>query len=1062
MSIKKLYALAGALVFLALLVPAQTRDLGSFVGTVSDTESVRLPGAAITIKNLQTGLNQSTVTNAQGRYRIERLPRGTYAVSAAFPGFKTTIKEGLVLSIGAEVKVDFILETGKIEEEITVVSKTPMVETTRAQVSTVISQKEFMSYPQGNRDYTSLIAYAPGTVPMWGSTFAINGQRAEANNFTIDGIDNNDSVGAFGTPYISTLPPESIDEFRLVSNNFSAEYGRNSGGVINAVMKSGSNDLHGSAWIFHRGDSAVFQTQDWLTRDRPPYRRDQYGLTLGGPIAKDKTFFFLTFEGLNEETQDLTPNLIIAPEAWAKAVGPAKYFYDKYGAHYPAPTYGFIDIDGDGTEDAGYYPWSNTIRRRAYTAGIKIDHVFSGKDRISFRWLYNSMTEKWDTIYLPGIIEEIPYQYHTGGLTWLHLFGPNTYNEVRFGCHLDSLDYKRPVPELPVFGFFDGVTWIGQDDDMLTKTSTYQLMDVLNFQIGNHSIKLGGEARLWTMKADWPAYATGIYAFLDCNWFLYDYGAYYLLIGADPPDPSEDNPYVPGPGTGIWQKGDPSRKWRGLEGGLFIQDDWRVTDRLTFSPGLRWEYFGVPKETSGHGISMPAFGTQEGYENTIAGNYDITEGTFNREGIKYLIFDGRELNGKGLWNPYYKAFAPKISFAYDLTGDGKTSFRGGWGISYDRIFNNIWMNDHFNYPDYTFAYFLATPWIHPTFPGTIPAENAAYYDVSLRWMQPDLVPQKAYNWLLGLQRELGSNLMLEISYTGSAGRDLGTIQHPNRYTGDRLDGSADGINPYVGIMSANFREQTMRSDYHALTITLNKRFSRGWSWYTAYTYGSAKDQTSGYGGDNSSMAAVSNERLGDEYGYAQFDRRHRMVGGFVWEMPFFRQSNNWVLKNVLAGWQVSGNFHWTSGQPFTVSGGLPSTDWNYDGDWWYDRPLWTGGNYDELVTRTDGRPGFDYDKFAIPVPPKYADDMSYYEQNFVPRNAFRWFPTYNVDLSVQKFFTARMAARDVTFQVIAEVFNVGNWLFWDLPGTSWDLPNFGYSQRKSGVRRLQLSLRVVF
>ena len=242
------------------------------------------------------GLVQSTVTNDFGRYRIERLPRGMYTLTAAIQGFKTTTREGLELSIGGEVKVNFNLEIGKLEENITVIGVSPLVETTRAQVSTVITEKEFLSYPQGNRDYTSLIAYAPGTLPGAGrSGYAVNGMRGSSNNFQIDGIDNNDNGTA--TNAVTSMPPESIQEFRLVSNNFSAEYGRNSGGVINAVMKSGTNEFHGSAWIFHRGGSALFQSEDWLTHDLPPYKRYQYGGTIGGPIIKDKTFFFASYRG---------------------------------------------------------------------------------------------------------------------------------------------------------------------------------------------------------------------------------------------------------------------------------------------------------------------------------------------------------------------------------------------------------------------------------------------------------------------------------------------------------------------------------------------------------------------------------------------------------------------------------------------------------------------------------------------------------------------------------------------------------------------------------------------
>lgn len=1076
MRFKKLFSISIALLLLAPLAAAQIRDVGTFVGTVYDTEGTPLPGVTITMRHLETGLTQTIISNEQGRYRIERLPRGTYSITASLPGFKTLKKDGIVLAIGAEVKIDFTLEIGKLEEEVTVVAVTPLVETTRTQVSSVITEREFLSYPQGNRNYLSLMQYAPGTLPGAGrSGYAINGMRGSSNNFMIDGLDNNDQGTA--SDDVTSLPPEAIQEFRLIQSNFSAEYGRNSGGIINAVMRSGTNEFHGSAWVFHRGDSSLFQSEDWYTHERPPYQRWQYGGTVGGPIIKDKTFFFVTYEGTRLKQESRTPYLWFTPEAIGRAQGAARYFFDNYGAAYPVPTSDFRDIDGDGLIDAGEYVWDGTTNFKGHVFGIKIDHIFSEKDRLALRWLYNTYTNVSDFANVPGYERDLPYSYHTGGLTWLHLFSPTMYNEVRVGYHRDYANWPRVAPEIPNFGgyttFNDGVHMIGDWPNMPQKfvNNTYQLVDVLNFQVGNHSIKLGGELRYWTSDSIFDALVDGYYLFFDSTWFLYDKGAYWLVMGADPPDPPADNPYASGDPYGVWAKGDTSRKWKGLEGGLFVQDDWRVSDRLTISAGLRWEYFGVPEETSGFGINMPAFGTEQGYLNTIAGNVDITEGVYNREGIKYAIWDGRELNGEKMWNTYYKAFAPKISFAYDLTGDGKTSLRGGAAIAYDRTFNNTYENDRFNYPSFTFASFPAwdllvgasvgSPAIYPTIPADIPMANVSAYSVSLRWMQPNLWPQMAYNWMMGIQRELAPNLLLEVNYTGSAGRRLGSIQRPNRVTGDGTDGSYDGINPYAAIRNLNVREQTMRSDYHALQVVVNKRFSNGWSWYTAYTYGFAKDQNSDYFGDNTAMEAVSHDRLDDEYGYAQFDRRHRLVGGFVWDIPWGKDSENWFLKNIIAGWQVSGNFHVTSGEPFTVAGYSSSTDWNMDADY-YDRPLWSGGDYQDIIKWSAGNPYLDRGKFSTPNPPAGVDDMSYYNQNFIERNAFRWFPTHNVDIAMQKYFTVSMGARDITIQLIGEVFNLFKSTFWQLPYTSWTHSRFGESPRQDGVRRFQASLRIMF
>jgi len=836
-------------------------------------------------------------------------------------------------------------------------------------------------------------------------------------------------------------------------------------------MKSGTNEFHGSAWAFHRGGSSLFQTADWLTHDYTPLKRWQYGATLGGPIIRDKLFFFVSFEGVWEDSGSAAPELFFTPEAISKAQGAAKQFFDQYGASYPVPTYGFEDLDGDGSMDVGRFVWNGVEKYRGYIFGAKIDWLISEKDRLSARWLYNTYDDNWDFRAIPGTIKGLPYKYTTGGFTWLHLFSPTMYNELRLGYHNDWADWPRIAPEIPTFGnyssFNDGVTGVGDWANMPQRfnNNTYQLVDVLNFQKGNHSIKVGGEIRYWNSESMFDANVYGAYYFYSSLDWLYGYGGYAVYFGADPPDPPASNPYVRGPVSGVWAKGNSSRKWAAIEGGVFAQDDWRVTDRLTVSFGLRWEYFGVPQEKSGMGINMPAFGTKEGYDNTVAGNYDITEGAYNYDGIRYIIFDGRELNGKGLWNPYYKGFAPKISFAYDLTGDGKTSVRGGFGISYDRTFNNVYENDRFNYPGFTFIYCWDGPnGISPTIPFTVPVSQLSAFRVSLRWMFPQLVPQSAYNWLFGIQRELGANTSIEINYTGSHGRDLGSIQRPNRYTGDRLDGVSNGINPYCSITGTNFRIQNMKSNYNALQVVINKRFSQGWSLYTAYTYGNAYDQNSDYFGDNSAMEAVSNERIDMEYGFAQFDRRHRLVGGFVWDVPWGKKSGSWLIKNVLAGWQVSGNFSYTSAEPFSVRATTTGAgyDWNRDGDG-YDRPLWTGGDYQDIIIWNKGTPGLTKDYFANPTWPSAANDLTYYNQNFVPRNAFRWFPTYNMNLAFQKYFAVPMGGgRDLNIQLIAEVFNVFKWLFWDRPESRLNYGNFGITERMSGNRQAQFSVRFMF
>ncbi len=1053
----RVFSLFAILVLFSCFLTGQVQNTGTFIGTVSEEGRDQIPGATVSVKNLETGFIQETVTNEQGRYRIERLPRGPYSIAVSIAGFQTLIKEGIVLMSGAELKINFELKVGLIEQQVIVFGKAPLVETTRAQVSTLITSKEMMSYPQSNRSFLSLMQYAPGsayyTISSGGpAMFSVNGQRGTSNNFMVDGIDNNDTQ--FGGEQISTLPPEAIQEFRLISNNFSAEYGRNSGGILNVAMKSGTNELHGSGWIFHQGDSAVFKSADWLTHDRPTHQRYQFGGTLGGPIIPDKTFFYFTAEGLIQNTTQQQPLFFITREAMGRARGSAKQFFDQYGSQYPVPTYDFIDLDGDGLSDIGRSIYNARSNYQGYTLGLKIDHVFSAQDRINFRWIYNNFKTKYDMPQVPGKQMVSPNTYHSGGMTWLHLFGSTMFNELRLGFHRDFYDDNGTL-DFPNIEFLDGTIGInGYAENNDTTNTTFQLADILSFQKGNHSFKIGGELRYLTHKSNYDPYTKGSYWYFNATDWLSDQGAYMLIVGANPPDPSPKFPYVPGDPYQPWDPLNTVRKYRNIEGGLFLQDDWRVADRLTISAGLRWEYFGVPKEYSGAGIAMPAFGTAEGYASG-----QVIEGTYNEEGIRYLMFDGREILGKGLWNNYYKAFAPKVSFAYDLTGDGKTSLRGGAGISYDRFHNQAYTNDRLNYPDFNFvtlfgeAYGL--PAIHPTIPFQLPMENISGLTYSLRWFVPNLKPQKSYNVLLGIQREIASDTSVEIDYMGSFGRNLGEMHRPNRFTGDGVDGTRDLINPYVSPNDANIRSNSSKSNYHGLQVILTKRFTGGWSWYTSYTFSKGKDLMSWY----LERPAYSHEKRDLDWGRTDYDVRHRVVGGFVWDIPWFKNSRSSLIKNIIAGWQLSGSFHYTGGIPYTIE--TQRYDYNMDYVRW-DRPLWLGKNYGDAIGWNNGTPYVDPSLFGVPNPPSAAHDLNYYNQNLLKRNTFNWFPTHNIDIGLQKYFLVPMAGRDVTIQLIAEVFNLLKTTSWDLPPLLLEDVGFGISPRQSGVRQSQLSLRIMF
>jgi len=325
-------------------------------------------------------------------------------------------------------------------------------------------------------------------------------------------------------------------------------------------------------------------------------------------------------------------------------------------------------------------------------------------------------------------------------------------------------------------------------------------------------------------------------------------------------------------------------------------------------------------------------------------------------------------------------------------------------------------------------------------------------------MDPELKPQMAHNWLLGIQRELTTNFSLEVDYAGSAGRRIGTLTAINRFTGDGVENGYQGYNPYAGIRDVYFRENRYKSDYHSLQVILRKRFSNGWSWYSAYTLSKAKDHISAY--QWGPLTSIEREDM--DYGYADFDHTHRLVGGFVVELPFFKNSGSWAMRNILGGWQLGGSFHATSGQRFSVYAASSSTDFNRDGIRW-DWPLWLGGSNDDFIQKnSDGFPYLNPGQVATPTPPAAEHDLGYYNQSFVKRNQFTWYPTHNIDLSLQKYFKVTMGGREVTLQLIGEVFNIIKFQNWELPVLDYSLGSFGEVTRRIGERTGQVSFRVLF
>ena len=872
-------------VFLLLTsgLTALAQSSATIQGVVTDESGAVMAGAQVIVRSTATGVERRTETDGSGNFQVAALPVGTYRVEIHAQGFQTAVVNDLILEVGKVIVQNFQLKVGGVAQEVNVVADAGLVETTTTTVGQVINQKTVQEIPLNGRHFVDLGLLIAGSVtppqngfltaPLRGQgSFAFNtaGNREDTVNFMVNGINLNDMVQNQITfqPSINT-----VQEFKVDNSTFSAEYGRSSGAIVNIATRSGTNQFHGEAFEFFRNDA--LDARNFFNTTKPPFKRNQFGGAIGGPVRSDRTFFFFSYEGVRQR-QGLTLNGNTLTDAQrARVTDPViKNLLEVI----PRPT--SIVRDPVTGSDIGRFQGSDTAPVNIDQWTGDVNHILGKDDRLHVYYAFQRDLRGEPNLQgntLPGFGDTRKSRRQIFTLNETHTFGPNLVNEARFGFNrihitftpnalLNPADFgirngiNEPIglPQISITGFnfnIGGPAGFPQGRG----DTTFVFSDTASYLRGAHSLKIGGEFR----------------RFLNNN-FNRNIGTFNFAT----PDA-----FIAGNGNAFTVTlGDISSSIANGAVGLFVQDNFKWKPNLTLELGLRYDWFISPTERFDRFV-----------------NFD--------EGTRSLI---RVKSGTDkLYGNNKNNLQPRIGFAWDPKGDGKTSVRGAYSILADQPVTNLVTGNSSNPP-------LATPL---TFNGAIRLNNAV--DVArAAGLSPSAVDpsfDNAYvqSWNLNVQREITPSLGMMIGYFGSKGTHLRISRNVNQLIkGVRPFAAISATSPILpGAAVGNLTkiESTANSSYNALWISANKRLSRGLQFNASYTWSKSLD----YNSLNSQGVVVQDSyNLVGDRGLSDFDARHRFVINAIYELPF--RGNR-----LIEGWQISGITQLQSGNPVNILAGNP-------------------------------------------------------------------------------------------------------------------------------------------
>ena len=918
---------------------------GTILGTVTDQSGAVVSGATVKVRNAGTGIERNTQTSADGSYTVSELPIGAYNVSVTQNGFQTSVTNNVAVDVAGERRVDVSLKPGQVTEQVQVSGEQlAQVETTSNELGGTLTEQTIQNIPVNGRDYTKLIYLNPGVAgspdqisdsPGSYGTFSMNGSRGRSNNFLLDGTDMNDGyrndpaineAGVFGDP-ATILPIDAVAELRVLSN-YEAEYGRNSGAVVNIVTKSGSNNWHGSALEYFRsGKLGARNYFNFEPDPKSPFNNNQFGGSLGGPIVKDRTFFYADYEGQRENGAQAgtscVPDPAVVAAAEADIVNRGEVVSPVATAllarnPWPTPNIAGAVSDGNGCT-TNNLSTSTRFFNRVDSMIAKIDHNFNSNNLLTGRYYFGDSSQSFPFAQLgggllPGFNTTTPTRVQLISLSWVKVVNSSQVNEARLGWNrfaegffpedsgfnpssigLDTgvSGYDGGLPQIGVGGFSS----IGATSSVPRNRvdSNWHFIDNYSWKSGKHDIKFGYEFRRTTIMQ------------------VIDHNFRGTLDFSTIPDPINPNtvPSLPAleafleglPDGGSQVTGDSRRHTFQNSEGLYVQDSFRLAPRLTLNYGLRWDYFGVVGEKNG---LFYAFDPANGGSNVPTGQ---------------------------LYNKDFNNFAPRVAFAYNMTDKGSTVLRGGWGLFYDAFSQDMFLGH--------------LPWNcvfcpGPAYPGLGPqalatgsavaqilpnqpvysgyAPEGDFFSVDPKMRTPYI-----QNFNLNLQQQLGRKAVLEVGYVGSIGTKLFRfldINQPSQAEITAADLGCNCINSYgVPRTYSNFfylnqQQSSANSNYSSLQSSLHISSWHGLSTQANFVWSHSIDSASDLEDflPNQAQPQNSTNPAGDR-GDSSFDIRRR----FTWNFSYLFPTGGGSLRKLKNGWGFDGVANLQDGQPWQLN-----------------------------------------------------------------------------------------------------------------------------------------------
>jgi Carboxypeptidase regulatory-like domain/TonB dependent receptor len=882
-----------ALVMLFVPTIADAQTSATLSGRVLDASGGVVPGALVTLVHSDRRIERTSLTQSDGRYVVPGLPVGTYELTVELAGFQTIARQGIVLTVGQAAALDFTLEVANLTDVVPVVGAAPPVNTRTGELSYLVDNAAIEQLPLNGRNYTDLAFLQPGVTPYpfrdggsvvaHGLGMSVNGQDPRANVYLLDGTLLNDMTnGPAGSAAGTALGTETVQEFRVETNAYGAEFGRMSGGQVNVITKSGSNTLRGSAYEFHRNDA--FDAKNYFdTTGKPPFTRNQFGATAGGPIKTNKLFFFAGYEGLRENLgRTLTssvPDLNARQGLLPDPANPGQFLnvgvqaaVVPYVNAYPAPNGANL---GDGT--ALYrFQFDQKIDQN-FLQG-RIDYNLSPTSQLFARYTLDAADQRLPTDYpqFPRtfvsrnqfLTTELKQTY-TSNFLGTYRFG---YSRTRVGQDVEADTTLPPFAAgRPFIGNIDvgGLQRFGTQSsgNLRLRQDVASLQADFVWTRGRHLVRAGALAEHYTQDMVNPTFSLGTYTFANLRSFLLNTPTSF--IGLTPSASFE-------------------RHWPFWIAGGYVQDEFRVHSRVTLTAGLRYEFMSMPIDDGG------------------------------RDAALVTLTDRTALTGRLYENPDYNNVSPRLGLAWDATGDGQTSVRGGYGLYYATNSSQNLIVTVTNPPQTPRVVYQA-----PTFPNP-PFERAT--GLSIRPVQWDVETPSIHVWNVNVQRELGAETAITLGYAGSRGLNLFRSNDLNTAaptTGaDGLPFFAAGL-PRQNTAWTTIEAKTSDGDswYKAFIADVRRRFSNGWSVQGSYTWSDSEDttQASTFFSDATNGTTSAFPEFIPDYnrGPSDFNVRHNFVANATWDLPWGRDLNG-VAGALVAGWRVSAIGTYRSGYPLTV------------------------------------------------------------------------------------------------------------------------------------------------